>query len=100
MERTEIGFAPEEIVTSESTRAARLKWVMVVDESVPAGRMVNAVACIAATTGSMVEGLVARGGPDAHGDHHPGLPWTGCAVLSATAAELAAVREKALAAEG
>jgi hypothetical protein len=100
MERTDIGFAPEEIVTSEPTRAARLKWVLVVDEAVPVGRMVNAAACIAATTGSMVEGLVAPGGPDAAGTIHPGLPWVGCAVLSATAAELAAVREKAAASEG
>jgi uncharacterized protein DUF2000 len=100
MERTEIGFAPEEIVTSEPTRAARLKWVLVVDESVPAGRMANAAACIAATTGAMVAGLVARGGPDAAGTEHPGLPWAGCAVLSASATELAAVREKAVAADG
>jgi hypothetical protein len=100
MERTDVGFAPEEIVTSEPTRSARLKWVVVVDEAVPAGRMVNAVACIAATTGSLVEGLVAAGGADQAGAHHPGLPWAGCAVLTATAAELATVREKAVASDG
>lgn len=62
--------------------------------------MVNAAACIAAATGAMVEGLVARGGPDAAGTIHPGLPWAGCTVLSATAAELAVLRGKAAASEG
>jgi hypothetical protein len=27
------GFAPEEIITSEPTRSARLKWVIVADEA-------------------------------------------------------------------
>lgn len=100
MERTDIGFLPDEILTGESTRAARLKWVVVVDESLPAGRMVNAVACIAASTGAAVDGLVAQGGPDAAGQHHPGIPWTGCTVLAASPVVLAEVRTKAVAAEG
>ena len=88
-------FALDEIVTSEPTRSARLKWVIVVDKTVPAGRMVNAVACIAAATGHLVEGLVAHGGPDADGVAHPGLPWAGCSILSAGPEQLVHVRRKA-----
>ncbi len=39
-----IGFHPDEIDTAGSTRSARLKWVVIVDEALPVGRMVNAVA--------------------------------------------------------
>ena len=88
-------FLPEEIVTAESTRSARLKWVIIVDKTAPVGRMVNAVACISAATGDMVDGLIARGGPDADGVAHPGLPWAGCSVLTAGAEQLANVRRKA-----
>lgn len=59
--------------------------------------MVNAVACVAASTGEAVGGLVGQGGPDASGHPHPGLPWAGCTILAADATELAAVREKAVA---
>jgi hypothetical protein len=96
-ETPRIGYAPEEIVTAEPTRSARYKWAIVVDTGVPAGRMVNAVACVAATTGTQVDGLIAHGGPDASGHEHSGLPWAGCAVLGGTAEEIAAVREKAMA---
>jgi Protein of unknown function (DUF2000) len=72
-----IGYAPEEIITSEPTRAAKYKWVIVADTGIPAGRMVNAVACVAAATGALVEGLIADGGPDASGHDHHGLPWAG-----------------------
>ncbi|MGH3169759.1 MAG: DUF2000 domain-containing protein [Trebonia sp.] len=92
-----IGYAPEEIVTSEPTRSARYKWAIVVDTGVPAGQMVNAVACVAAATGAHVDGLIARGGPDASGSAHPGLPWAGCTILGGTAEEIAAVRERAAA---
>jgi len=94
------GFAPDEVVTSEPTRSARLKWVVVVDASIPAGRSLNAVACVAASTGEAVENLLARGGPDGAGQHHPGLPWAGCTVLSATPAELSELRTRAAAADG
>jgi hypothetical protein len=94
------GYAPEEVVTSAPTRSARLKWVVVVDETLPAGRMVNAVACICASTGRAVEGLIARGGPDAAGHEHPGLPWAGCTVLAATPQALAETRARAAASEG
>ena len=96
MTANEIGFLPDEVVTAEPTRNARLKWVVVVDAAVPAGEAVNAVACVAAATGAAVDNLLAHGGPDADGVHHPGLPWAGCSVLTATAEELAAVRAKAV----
>jgi hypothetical protein len=82
-------------VTSEPTRSARYKWVVVVDPAVPAGRLVNAVACVAASTGAVVDGLIAHGGPDASGQQHAGLPWAGCTVLGGTADEIAAVRGRA-----
>lgn len=91
----DIGYPPEEIVTSEPTRSARYKWAIVVDTGIPAGQMVNAAACVAAATGAQVRGLIAHGGPDASGYDHPGLPWAGCTVLGATAEEITAVRAKA-----
>jgi hypothetical protein len=93
-------YQSHEIVTSEATRAARLKWVVIVDKALPAGRAVNAVACISATTGALVDGLIARGGPDASGADHPGLPWAGCTVLAASAEQLANVRAKAVIDDG
>jgi len=93
-------FTLDEIQTAEATRAARLKWVVVVDSTAPPGRMVNAVACIAAATGSVVDGLVARGGTDAAGHEHPGLPWAGCTVLATTPERLANTRAKAIAVAG
>ncbi len=95
-----LGYQPEEIVTSEPTRSARYKWAIVVDTTVPAGLMANAVACVAASTGALVTGLIARGGPDASGRDHPGLPWAGCTVLGGTPEEIAAVRTRAAASEG
>jgi hypothetical protein len=92
------GFAPDEIITDRPTRSARLKWIVIVDETLPAGLMVNAAVCVAAATGARVEGLVARGGPDASGAWHPGLPWAGCTVLGAAPELLAETRAKAVAA--
>ena len=94
------GYEPDEIVTSEPTRAARYKWAIVVDTTVPAGRMANAVACVAAATGALVSGLIAPGGPDGSGHVHPGLPWAGCTILGGTPEEIAAVRARATASEG
>ena len=96
-EMPRIGYAPEEIVTGEPTRSAKYKWAVVVDTGIPAGQMVNAVACVAAATGALVDGLIAHGGPDASGSVHPGLPWAGCTILGGTAGEIAAVRARAAA---
>jgi len=90
-----IGFAPDEIDTAASTRSARLKWVIVVDGSLPAGRAVNAAVCAAAATSSGVAGLLGPDAPDADGSVHVGLPWAGCSILVADAAALASLRAKA-----
>jgi Protein of unknown function (DUF2000) len=96
----QLSYQPDEIITSEPTRAARYKWAIVVDTTVPAGPMANAVACVAAATGALVSGLIAHGGPDASGYHHPGLPWAGCTILGGSPEEIAAVRARATAADG
>lgn len=93
-------YADHEVQTAESTRSARLKWVVIVDRDAPPGRMVNAVACISAATGALVDGLIAPGGPDAAGVEHPGLPWAGCTVLATSAEKLTNARAKAVAVTG
>ncbi|MCY1144955.1 DUF2000 domain-containing protein [Actinoplanes sp. Pm04-4] len=92
-----IGFATDEIDQSAPTRAARLKWVVVVDGELPAGRAANAAICTAAATSRAVAGLLGDDAVDADGNAHPGLPWAGCTVLSADAATLRTIRAKAAA---
>jgi hypothetical protein len=89
------GFAPDEIDTAASTRSARLKWVIVVDASLPAGRAVNAAVCAAAATSAGVTGLLGPEAVDADGSVHVGLPWAGCSILAADRTALAAIRAKA-----
>jgi hypothetical protein len=91
----QIGFDPQEIRTDESTRSARLKWVVVVDEQLPGGRAANAAICVAAATSTAVSGLLGPAAKDASGGVHPGLPWAGCTVLGASVAQLSAIRAKA-----
>lgn len=92
-----VGFRPEEIDTAAPTRAARLKWVIVVDGALPAGRAVNAAACVAAATSPAVTGLLGGPAVDAAGSEHVGLPWAGCSVLAADGAALVRIRERAAA---
>lgn len=91
-----IGFTPDEIRTDEPTRSARLKWVVVVDASLPPGRAANAAICVAAATVAGVDGLLGPDAVDADGWSHPGLPWAGCSILAATTEQLAAVRARAV----
>ncbi|MFJ2172158.1 DUF2000 domain-containing protein [Streptomyces sp. NPDC087851] len=93
---TAVGFAPEEMDYSLSTRQARLKWVVVVDSGLPPGRAANAAVCAAAPTVASVPGLLGSHAADAEGAVHPGLPWTGCSVLVADPATLRAIRAKAV----
>jgi hypothetical protein len=95
-----VGYQPDEIRTDESTRAARLKWVIVVDEQLPPGRAVNAAVCVAAPTAAAVSGLLGPGGPDAGGHDHTGLPWAGCSILAAPGDELPRLRARAAASLG
>ncbi|WP_461013796.1 DUF2000 domain-containing protein [Streptomyces daliensis] len=92
---TSVGFAPEEMDFGLSTRQMRLKWVVVVDAALPSGRAANAAVCAAAPTVAAVSGLLGHGVADAEGAVHPGLPWTGCSVLTADAATLRTLRAKA-----
>ena len=92
-----IGFTTEEINPNAPTRAARLKWVIVVDGALPAGRATNAAICTAAATSSAVTGLLGDDAVDADGNAHPGLPWAGCTVLTADATTLRTIRAKAAA---
>lgn len=100
MDQHTIGFAPDEIDTGAPTRTARLKWVIVVDGSLPAGRIANATACVGSATGAAVAGLLGPDAVDADGSAHAGLPWIGCSVLAADGAQLAAIRARASAADG
>jgi hypothetical protein len=92
-----IGFTTEEINPNAPTRAARLKWVIVVDSALPPGRATNAAICTAAATSGAVTGLLGDDAVDADGHAHPGLPWAGCTVLTADAATLRTIRAKAAA---
>ena len=95
-----VGFTDDEIDTAAPTRAARLKWVVVVNAAVEGGRAVNAAICVAAATAVRVPGLLGPDATDAGGATHPGLPWAGCSVLVADAATLRTIRAKAGAHEG
>lgn len=90
-----IGFAPEEIDQTASTRDLPLKWVVVVDQALPAGRAVNAAVCVAGATTTRVRGLLGSDAVDADEEAHPGLPWLGCTVLSAETTRLRAIRAAA-----
>jgi hypothetical protein len=92
---TVVGFTPEEMDLSLSTRQARLKWVVVVNGDLPPGRAANAAVCAAAPTVAAVPGLLGTDVADAEGTMHPGLPWVGCTVLVADSATLRTVRAKA-----
>jgi hypothetical protein len=90
------GYTPDEMSTGERTGTAKLKWVVIVDRALSPGQAVNAAVCVSAATAPAVAGLLGPGGPDAAGQWHPGLPWAGCSILAATAAELAVIRQQAL----
>lgn len=90
-----IGFDPELFDPTVSTREAPLKWVIVVDQELPAGRAANAAVCVAAATQSRVTGLLGTDAVDAAGVTHPGLPWAGCSILAAPSARIAELHAKA-----
>jgi len=82
--------------TGERTGAAKLKWVVIVDEALSPGQAVNAAVCVAAATAPGVTGLLGPGGPDASEYWHPGLPWAGCSILAAGSARLTEIRQQAI----
>ncbi|WP_069884331.1 DUF2000 domain-containing protein [Streptomyces luteocolor] len=85
----------DDIRSDLSTRHAKLKWVIVIDDALPAGRQANAAACIAAAMGRQHPALLGADAEDADGFLHPGLPWAGCSVLAADSVTLHALRTKA-----
>ncbi|MET9666465.1 DUF2000 domain-containing protein [Streptomyces sp. NPDC006475] len=89
-----------DVRTDIPTRQAPLKWVVVVDEDLPAGRAANAAACMAAAVGKALPDLLGSDGHDGSGTAHAGLPWAGCSVLAADAATVRELREKAVGKEG
>lgn len=95
-----VGFGADEIALDRPTRAARLKWVLVVRDDVGAGRAVNAAACVASATGSAITRLLGPDAVESDGRTHPGLPWAGCSILGGTEEQLRAVRDRAGEAEG
>lgn len=95
-----VGFAPDEVDLALPTRSARLKWVVVVSDDLPAGRAVNAGVCVAAATSAAVGGLLGEDAVDADGATHPALPWIGCSILVADAASLRMIRAKAASSAG
>jgi hypothetical protein len=97
---TTIGFRHEDIRPDESTRSAKLKWVVIVDSELPSGFAVNAAVCVAAATSANVSGLLGPDGHDQAGTVHQGLPWAGCSILAADPGQLADIRSRALASEG
>ncbi|MTD54150.1 DUF2000 domain-containing protein [Amycolatopsis pithecellobii] len=82
------------------TRAAKLKWVIVADESLGAGLIANAATCLGAAVASALPEVVGAGAVDASGQAHPGLPWSGCSILAADAAKVREIRTKAVAKDG
>jgi len=94
------GFSPDEVRTDQPTGKARLKWVVVVDETLDAGRATNAAVCVAAATAPSIAGLLGPDATDSGGSLHPGLPWAGCTILSAPTSTLTTLRERALRSEG
>ncbi|WP_067968164.1 DUF2000 domain-containing protein [Nocardiopsis trehalosi] len=91
---------PEDVRPDLSTRESPVRWVMLVDPSIGPGLAANAAGCMAAAVGRALPGLLGPDAADASGTGHPGLPWTGCAVLAAGPEEIRAVRAKALARDG
>jgi hypothetical protein len=75
------------------------RCAVVVDEALAPGLAANAAAVMALTLGARVPELVGEDFEDAGGARHPGLITTGLPVLRAPAAELAALRARAVSAD-
>ena len=89
---------PAETTSPAAGAAARAatRCVIVVDAALPAGRAANAAAVIALTLGRRHPHLAGADLVDGSGEAHPGLIPIGIAVLAGTAAELGALRAKAV----
>ncbi|MDN7715534.1 DUF2000 domain-containing protein [Burkholderia gladioli] len=86
------------VIPEHSAAPVAERCVIVVDSQLPPGRAANAAAVLALTIGQRQPALVGPPLVDADGVSHPGLIPIGIAVLSAEAARLPSIRDKALAA--
>jgi hypothetical protein len=84
-----------EILTDESEDVPA-RCVIVVDEALPAGLAANAAAVLALTLGARAPGLRGPDIDDADGVRLPGLIDRGLPILKAPAADLAAMRARAV----
>lgn len=75
-----------------------MRCVAVIDRTLPVGNAANAAAVMALTMGMRQPQLAGEPLVDASGHAHPGLIPIGIPVLGAPADDLAAVRDKAIAA--
>ena len=75
------------------------RCVVVLDETLAPGLAANAAAVMAMTLGAKVPDLVGEDFTDGAGESHAGLITTGLPVLRAPAAELRALRARAVEAE-
>ncbi|GAA5150601.1 hypothetical protein GCM10023214_00160 [Amycolatopsis dongchuanensis] len=82
------------------TRTAKVKWVIVADQSLGPGLVANATACLGASVAAVFPGLVGEPVEDGSGQAHPGLPWSGCSILGGDAAKVREIRTKAMSKEG
>lgn len=74
--------------------------MIVADQTLGAGLVANATACLGAAVAAVFPGLVGEPVEDASGQVHPGLPWSGCAILGGDAAKVREIRAKAVTKEG
>lgn len=73
-----------------------MKWVIVADQTLGAGLVANATASLGAAVAAAFPDLVGGAVEDASGQVHPGLPWSGCAILGGDAAKVREIRTKAM----
>jgi hypothetical protein len=90
------GLEAVDIRTDLPTRGIPIKWVMIVDEALPAGLIANATACMAAAVGKARPDLLGPDAQDATGQQHAGLPWTGCSILGGDRTAIRETRAKAI----
>ncbi len=75
-----------------------MRCVILIDDALPIGKAANAAAVMALTMGRRQPHLVGEPLVDASGHPHPGLIPIGIPVLGAPAADMPAIRQKAMAA--
>ncbi|GHF46365.1 hypothetical protein GCM10017566_19340 [Amycolatopsis bartoniae] len=70
------------------------------DQSLGAGLVANATACLGAAVAAVLPGVVGGEVVDADGQTHAGLPWSGVSILGGDAAKVREIRTKAMSKEG